>query len=68
MVAFKMSDTPNPNVVVSANDTPHKMLDREKRERVEQVEAILRRHDPELTDEQLEELTRRILQQCLTDS
>ena len=33
-----------------------RMLDSEKRERMEQIEGILRRLNPELTDEQLKEL------------
>jgi hypothetical protein len=52
---------------MTANDKPHQMLDREKRERIEQIEVMLRRHNPELTDEQLEDLTGRIRQECLTD-
>jgi hypothetical protein len=41
--------------VMTVNDTPHN-LDSEKRVRMEQIEAILRRVNPELTDEQLEQL------------
>ncbi len=55
-------DSLHKNVVATANHTPHNMLDREKRERMEQIEAIFRRRNPELTDEQLEELTRRVVQ------
>ncbi len=33
-----------------------RMRDSEQRERMEQIEGILRRLNPELTDEQLEEL------------
>jgi hypothetical protein len=40
---------------MTANYTPHN-LDNEKRERMEQIEGILRRLIPELTDEQLEQL------------
>jgi hypothetical protein len=40
---------------MTANDTAHRR-DSEKRERMEQIEGILRRFNPELTDEQLEEL------------
>jgi hypothetical protein len=38
------------------SDTPHKLADDEKRRRMEQIEGILRRLNPELTDEQLKEL------------
>jgi hypothetical protein len=41
--------------VVTANDTTHKS-DSEKRQRMQQLEGIVRRLNPELTDEQLEEL------------
>jgi hypothetical protein len=40
---------------MTANGTARK-LDSERRERMEQIEAILRRLNPELTDEQLDEL------------
>ena len=40
---------------MTANDTAHK-LDSAKRQRMEQIEGFLRRLNPELTDEQLEEL------------
>ncbi|OBH58947.1 hypothetical protein A5685_04800 [Mycobacterium colombiense] len=36
--------------------TGHMLLDSEKRERMEQIREILRRHNPTLTDEQLDEL------------
>lgn len=36
--------------------TGHTLLDSEKRERMEQIREILRRHNPALTDEQLDEL------------
>jgi hypothetical protein len=41
---------------MTAADTDHKLLDSEKRERMEQIREILRRHNPALTDEQLDEL------------
>ena len=41
--------------VMTVNDTPHKS-DSEKRERIEQLEGIVRRLNPELTDEQFVEL------------
>jgi hypothetical protein len=41
---------------MTAADTAHKLLDSEKRERMEQIREILRRHNPALTDEQLDEL------------
>ena len=40
---------------MTTNDTAHNLLN-EKRVRMEQIEAILRRVNPELTDEQLGEL------------
>ncbi len=40
---------------MTIDDKPHN-LDSEKRVRMQQIEAILRRLNPELTDEQLEEL------------
>ncbi|OMB98856.1 hypothetical protein A5739_25795 [Mycobacterium colombiense] len=36
--------------------TGHMLLDSEKRARMEQIREILRRHNPTLTDEQLDEL------------
>jgi hypothetical protein len=48
---------------MTTGDMPHKLLEREKRERLEQIETILRRLNPELTDEQLEELVRKFWQQ-----
>ncbi|MBW0014366.1 hypothetical protein [Mycobacterium sp.] len=47
---------------MAAHDTSHKVLEREKRERMEQIEAILRRLNPELTDEQLAEMMRQFRQ------
>jgi hypothetical protein len=41
---------------MTAADTDHKLLDSEKRERMEQIREILRRHNPALTEEQLAEL------------
>jgi hypothetical protein len=41
---------------MTANDTRHRLADDEKRRRMEQIEAILRRLNPELTDEQLKKL------------
>ena len=41
---------------MNANDTRHRLADDEKRRRMEQIEDILRRLNPDLTDEQLEEL------------
>ena len=41
---------------MTASDTAHKLLDSEKRERMEQIRDILRRHNPALTDLQLDEL------------
>ncbi|WP_161630265.1 hypothetical protein [Mycobacterium sp. UM_CSW] len=41
---------------MTPDDTHHRLLDREKHERMEQIEAIVRRLNPELTDEQLAEL------------
>jgi hypothetical protein len=41
---------------MTANDTRHRLADDEKRRRMEQIEAILRRLTPELTDEQLKKL------------
>ncbi|WP_156688747.1 hypothetical protein [Mycobacterium sp. Marseille-P9652] len=75
VVAFDMSDKPFPNqnglwhpeLKVTMNGTHHKVLDSERRERTEQLKAILRRFNPELTDEHLHDLTRKILQRSLTD-
>ena len=54
---------------MGANDMPRSLLDREKHERMEQIEGLLRRLNPELTDEQLEELMRQFRQWSgLTDS
>ena len=41
---------------MTADDAGHKLLDSEKRERMEQIREILSRHNPALTDEQLDEL------------
>jgi hypothetical protein len=41
---------------MNADDTRHKVADDEKRRRMQQIEDILRRLNPDLTDEQLEEL------------
>lgn len=41
---------------MTAHNTDHQLLDSEKRERMEQIREILRRHNPALTDEQLDEL------------
>jgi hypothetical protein len=41
---------------MNADDTRHKVADDEKRRRMAQIEDILRRLNPDLTDEQLEEL------------
>lgn len=46
---------------MTANGTAHKR-DSERRERMEQIEGILRRLNSELTDEQLEELIVRFWQ------
>jgi hypothetical protein len=48
---------------MTTNEMPNPLRDREQRERFEQIEAILRRLNPELTDEELEDLTRQIFQQ-----
>ena len=40
---------------MTASDTSRN-LDSEKRERMEQIEGIFRRLNPEMTDEQIEEL------------
>lgn len=54
---------------MSTNDATRKLLESEKRERLEQLEGILRRLNPQLTDEQLGELMRRFRQQSgLIDS
>ncbi|WP_156772017.1 hypothetical protein [Mycobacterium sp. 1245805.9] len=42
------------------DDTHRRLLEREKHERMEQIEAILRRLNPELTDDQLEDLMRQL--------
>jgi hypothetical protein len=42
--------------VMSAYDATRELLESEKRERMEQIEGILRRLNPELTDEQMEKL------------
>jgi hypothetical protein len=47
---------------MTGDDTPH-MLDSEKRLRMQQIERVLRRLNPELTDEQLEELMVQFRQQ-----
>lgn len=41
---------------MTADDTRHRVADDEKRRRMQQIEDILRRLNPDLTDEQLEEL------------
>jgi hypothetical protein len=41
---------------MNANDTRRRVADDEKRRRMAQIEDILRRLNPDLTDEQLEEL------------
>jgi hypothetical protein len=48
---------------MTANDTAHQ-LDNEKRQRMEQLEGILRRLNPELTDAQLEALVLQFLQRA----
>lgn len=47
---------------VTAPDTDPKLLDSEKRERMEQIREILRRHNPSLTHDQLDELVRQFWQ------
>jgi hypothetical protein len=46
---------------MTANDTAHRH-DNEIRQRMEQIEAIFRRLNPELTDEELDELMVRFRQ------
>lgn len=60
--ALRGRDSRHEEVVMAAHDTSHKVLEREKRERMEQIEAILRRLNPELTDEQLAEMMRQFRQ------
>lgn len=47
--------------MMTTNRTAH-LRDNERRERMEQIEGILRRLNPELTDEQLAELIARFWQ------
>ena len=53
--------------VMTANDATRKLLESEKRERMEQIEGILRRLNPELTDEQLEKLVAQVLAAVRSD-
>jgi hypothetical protein len=52
---------------MTANDATRKLLESEKRERMEQIEGILRRLNPELTDEQLEKLVAQVLAAVRSD-
>ncbi len=57
------AETRSKEVVMTTNEMPNPLRTREQRERFQQIEAILRRLNPELTEEELEDLTRRIFQQ-----
>jgi hypothetical protein len=41
---------------MTADDTRHRVADDEKRRRMQQIEDILRRLNPDLNDDQLEQL------------